>query len=34
MPKVKGDEIRENRLMMEVVVDACGAEEIPPRWLE
>jgi len=28
-PKVKRDEIRENRIMMEVVVDVYGAEEIP-----
>ena len=34
MPKVKRDEIRENRLMMEVVVDAYGAEEIAGELAE
>ncbi len=32
MPKVKRDEIRENRIMMEVVVDAYGAEEQAMGW--
>ena len=32
MPKVKKDETREHRIMMEIVVDAYGAEEQAMGW--
>ena len=32
MSKVRKDEIRENRIMMEIVVDAYGSEERAMGW--
>lgn len=32
MSKVRKDEVRENRIMMEIVVDAYGAEEQAMGW--